>query len=295
MAETGIVKTALVQQVFAGTPQRQRDKTSENIRACAEEGAELVILPELQNTAYFCQTEREDHFQLAETIPGPSTKYFGSLARKLGVVLVLSLFEKRARGMYHNTAVVMDKDGEIAGLYRKMHLPDDPGYYEKYYFTPGDTGYQPVKTSIGRLGVMVCWDQWYPEAARLMTLAGADMLVYPSAIGWDPRADAKKKREELEAWITVQRGHAIANGIPVVAVNRAGHEKDLSGQTAGIAFWGNSFACGPMGEVLCRAGEGEENIIVEIDKNKADKIRLEWPFLRDRRVDSYRDLIKIFL
>ncbi len=295
MAKPDILHVALIQQSYAGNGGVQQEKTEDNIRKCAKDGADLIILPELHNSAYFCQTENAGYYRLAEAIPGPSTQRFGKLAKELKVVLVLSLFEKRAPGIYHNTAVVLERNGEIAGMYRKMHIPDDPGYYEKYYFAPGDCGFRPVETSVGKLGVMVCWDQWFPEAARLMSLAGAEILIYPTAIGWDPREDDKKQSEELDAWITVQRGHAIANGLPLVAVNRTGHEKDPSGQTHGITFWGNSFACGPMGEMSGRAETDEENLFVDIDKNHMEEIRQQWPFLRDRRNESYEDLTKRYL
>ncbi len=295
MGKSDVIPVALVQQSYAGTPEQQTDKTCDNIRECARQGARLVILSELHNTAYFCQTENPDHFNLAENIPGSSTGHFGKLAKALGVVLVISLFEKRAPGIYYNTAVVLEKDGGIAGIYRKMHIPDDPGYYEKYYFMPGDTGYRPVETSAGKLGVMLCWDQWFPEAARLMALAGAELLIYPAAIGWDPREDKKKKAEELDAWVTIQRSHAIANGLSLMTVNRTGHEIDPSQQTEGIDFWGNSFACGPMGEMLCRAGDDEVNLFFEADKRSTGPVREQWPFFRDRRIESYEDLTKRFL
>ncbi|RME34354.1 MAG: acyltransferase, partial [Deltaproteobacteria bacterium] len=231
---------------------------------------------------------------LAEPIPGPSTEQFGALAEKAGIVVVLSLFERRAAGLYHNTAVVIDRDGTIAGRYRKMHIPDDPGFYEKFHFTPGDLGFEPIATSVGRLGVLVCWDQWYPEAARLMALAGAELLIYPTAIGWDPRDDQAEKTRQLQAWITVQRGHAIANGLPLVAVNRVGHEPDPAGQTPGIDFWGHSFACGPQGEILSGGNTAEKDLLVEIDLERSEQVRRIWPFLRDRRIDAYRDLLRRF-
>ena len=290
-----IVPIALIQQHYAGTKDQQVEKTEISIRESTRLGAKLIVLQELHDYPYFCQTENADYFQLAESIPGPSTEYYGRLAKELGLVLVVSLFEKRAPGIYHNTAVVLETDGKIAGIYRKMHIPDDPGYHEKYYFTPGDLGYLPISTSLGDIGIMICWDQWFPEAARLMTLAGADFLIYPSAIGWDPDDDQKRQDEELDAWLSVQRGHAIANGIPVIAVNRAGHEKDISGQTAGISFWGNSFACGTMGEILCRGEQNDENLFFELDTKASDETRRRWPLLRDRRIDSYNDLNKRFL
>lgn len=290
-----IIPVAMIQQQYAGTKAQQLEKTENNIRKSAGSGVKMVVVHELHDHQYFCQTENTDYFQLAESIPGPSTEYYGLLAKELGLVLVISLFEKRAPGVYHNTAVVLENDGEIAGFYRKMHIPDDPGYHEKYYFAPGDLGYLPVSTSLGNLGVMVCWDQWFPEAARLMTLAGADFLIYPSAIGWDPDDDQKRQDEDLDAWVSVQRGNAIANGIPVIAVNRVGHEKDVSGQTSGISFWGNSFACGTMGEMLCRGGQKENNLLFELDTRASDETRKRWPLLRDRRIDSYNDLKKRFL
>ncbi|MBW6510705.1 MAG: carbon-nitrogen hydrolase [Desulfuromonadaceae bacterium] len=264
----------------------------QQIHHAVTQGAQLVVLPELHNGLYFCQTEDLTHFDRAETIPGPSTDRFGELALELGVVLVISLFEKRAAGIYHNTAVVIDSDGTIAGTYRKMHIPDDPGYHEKFYFTPGDPDFSPIKTSVGTLGVLVCWDQWYPEAARLMALAGADMLIYPTAIGWDPHDDEDEQQRQLDAWRTVQRGHAIANGLPVVAVNRTGFETDPSGATAGAQFWGNSFVAGPQGELLSAAGGDPEVVIAAIDFNRSEKVRQIWPFLRDRRIDAYQDILK---
>jgi N-carbamoylputrescine amidase len=250
-------------------------------------------MQELHNGLYFCQTEETAVFDQAETIPGPSTVFFGELARELEVVIVLSLFERRAPGLYHNTAVVIEKDGTIAGKYRKMHIPDDPAYYEKFYFTPGDMGFHPIDTSVGRLGLLVCWDQWYPEAARLMALAGAEVLIYPTAIGWESSDPEVEKQRQLDAWVTLQRGHAIANGIPVVAVNRTGYESDPSGQTGGIRFWGNSFVCGPQGEFLYRApGDEEMDSLIEIDQQRTENVRRWWPFFRDRRIDAYGDLTK---
>jgi N-carbamoylputrescine amidase len=265
-----------------------------NIRAVAAAGAELVVLQELHNSLYFCQVENTDVFNLAESIPGPSTERFGALAKELGIVLVTSLFERRASGLYHNTAVVLERDGHIAGRYRKMHIPDDPGFYEKFYFTPGDLGFLPIDTSVGKLGVMVCWDQWYPEAARLMALAGAEMLIYPTAIGFDPGDDRDEKERQKNAWITVQRGHAVANGIPVVAVNRTGHEMDPANATAGIEFWGNSFVVGPQGEFLSQAGPEPLNQVVEVDLSRGEEVRRIWPFFRDRRIDVFGDLVKRF-
>ena len=269
---------------------------SRNIAAVAAYGAELVVLQELHNTLYFCQTESTDNFDLAEPIPGPSTGFYSELARQLQIVLVTSLFEKRAPGLYHNTAVVFDKDGSIAGKYRKMHIPDDPAYYEKFYFTPGDLGFKPIQTSIGKLGVQVCWDQWYPEGARLMALQGADILIYPTAIGWESSDTDDEKARQLGAWIISQRGHAVANGLPVIAVNRVGHEPDPSGQTRGIQFWGNSFVAGPQGEILAQASNlKEENLVVEVDLERSENVRRWWPFLRDRRIDEFGDLTKRFI
>ena len=267
-----------------------------NIEDCASKGAQLVVLQELHNSLYFCQTEDTRLFDLAESIPGPSTRFFGDIARSLEIVLVTSLFEKRAPGLYHNTAVVFDTDGNIAGKYRKMHIPDDPAYYEKFYFTPGDLGFEPIQTSIGKLGVLVCWDQWYPEAARLMALKGADILIYPTAIGWESSDTEDEKNRQRDAWIISQRGHAVANGLPVVSVNRTGYEPDPSGQTGGIRFWGSSFVAGPQGEFLAQASDSqEENLIVEIDLNRSENVRRWWPFLRDRRIDEYGNIIKRFI
>jgi len=265
------------------------------IRATAGRGARLVVLQELHASTYFCQQEDTACFDLAEPIPGPTSKELAALAAELGIVLVTSLFEKRAVGLYHNTAVVFDSDGSTAGRYRKMHIPDDPGYYEKFYFTPGDLGFTPIDTSLGRLGVLVCWDQWYPEAARLMALAGAELLIYPTAIGWDPRDTAEEKGRQLEAWMTVQRGHAVANGLPVIAVNRYGHEDDPSGASPGAEFWGNSFVAGPQGEILLRTPPDQETFaVVEIDMERSENVRRIWPFLRDRRIEAYADLSKRF-
>ena len=290
------MQTALIQQQNTADIRTNITKLEKNIRSCAQQGAELVVLPELHNSLYFCQTENPVHFDLAETIPGASTDLFGQLAKELGIVLVLSLFEKRAPGLYHNTAVVLEKDGSIAGRYRKMHIPDDPAYYEKFYFTPGDLGFVPVATSVGKLGVMVCWDQWYPEAARLMALNGAEILIYPTAIGWESSDTVEEKNRQLDAWRTVQRGHAIANGIPVVTVNRTGHEPDTSGQTNGIQFWGNSFAVGPQGELLCELPNHEEvSRVVDIDIARSEQVRRWWPFLRDRRIDAFNGLTRRYL
>lgn len=267
-------------------------RLTDNIRACAAKGAGLVVLQELHNSVYFCQTEDASLCDLAETIPGPSTEYFGSLAKELGIVLVLSLFERRAPGLYHNTAVVIEKDGSIAGKYRKMHIPDDPCFYEKFYFTPGDLGFKPIQTSVGSVGVLVCWDQWYPEAARLMALNGADLLVYPTAIG-GVGTDSKEEQEtQRQAWQLVQRGHSVANGLPVVTVNRVGHEDDPSGNTIGLDFWGYSFATGPQGEILAQFGTEEEGVkVVDIDIDRTEYVRRGWPFLRDRRIDAYDPIL----
>ena len=266
-----------------------------SIRHCAGEGAHLVVLQELHDSLYFCQTENVDNFDLAVEIPGEATSIYSELAKKHGLVLVTSLFERRAPGLYHNTAVVFENDGSIAGKYRKMHIPDDPAYYEKFYFTPGDLGFNPIETSVGKLGVLVCWDQWYPEAARMMALAGADLLIYPTAIGWESSDPEEEKQRQLDAWITIQRGHAVANGLPVIAVNRTGHEPDQSGQTEGIQFWGNSFICGPQGEILFQAMANQEQIIVrDVSLQRSEQVRRWWPFLRDRRIECYGDLTKRF-
>ncbi|MDR1004833.1 MAG: carbon-nitrogen hydrolase [Prevotellaceae bacterium] len=291
-----VIKTGLVQQANTADRNRNMQQLADNVRHCAAQGARLVVLQELHNTLYFCQTEETAVFDLAETIPGYSTDYYARLAAETGVVLVTSLFEKRTAGLYHNTAVVFERDGSIAGKYRKMHIPDDPAYYEKFYFTPGDMGFEPINTSAGRLGVMVCWDQWYPEAARLMTLRGADLLIYPTAIGWESTDTPEEQQRQLDAWMTVQRGHAVANGIPVIAVNRVGHEPDPSGQTGGIRFWGNSFVAGAQGELLARANdERPENLVVEIDLERSENVRRWWPFLRDRRIEEYGGITKRFL
>lgn len=268
----------------------------ENVTDLARRGAELIILSELHNSLYFCQVEDVNNFDLAETIPGPSTDFFGELARRLGVVMVISLFEKRAAGLYHNTAVVIEKDGTIAGKYRKMHIPDDPAYYEKFYFTPGDLGFHPIQTSVGKLGVLVCWDQWYPEAARLMALQGADLLIYPTAIGYETSDTPEEQQRQRTAWTTVQRGHAVANGLPVVTVNRVGFEPDPSGQTKGIQFWGSSFVAGPQGELFYQASDDdEESLVLDIDLCHSEQVRRWWPFLRDRRIDEYGDITKRFI
>ena len=271
-------------------------RLSEGIADLATRGAQLIILQELHNSLYFCQVEDVNNFDLAEPIPGPSTDLYGELARQFGVVIVTSLFEKRAPGLYHNTAVVIEKDGTIAGKYRKMHIPDDPAYYEKFYFTLGDLGFRPIETSIGKLGVLVCWDQWYPEAARLMALQGAEILIYPTAIGYESSDTPDEQERQREAWTTVMRGHAVANGLPVIAVNRVGHETDPSGQTKGIQFWGSSFVAGPQGELLYRASnDKEERIVVSIDMHHSEQVRRWWPFLRDRRIDSYTDITRRFI
>ncbi len=271
-------------------------RLGEGITDLAKRGAQLIVLQELHNTLYFCQTEDVDLFDLAETIPGPSTKFYCELAKKHGVVIVASLFEKRAPGLYHNTAVVIESNGEIAGKYRKMHIPDDPAYYEKFYFTPGDLGFHPIQTSVGKLGVLVCWDQWYPEAARLMAMQGAEMLIYPTAIGYAENDTPEEQQRQRMAWQTVMRGHAVANGLPVVAVNRVGFEPDPSGQTGGIQFWGTSFVAGPQGEIIYEAStDDEESIIVEMDMDRSEQVRRWWPFLRDRRIDAYGDITKRFI
>ncbi len=294
MAKT--IKVGLVQQTCSEDKKENLKKLYDNIHDCAKKGAELVVLQELHNTPYFCQTENTDLFDLAEPIPGPSTEFYGAIAKELGIVLVTSLFERRAAGLYHNTAVVFDKDGSIAGKYRKMHIPDDPAYYEKFYFTHGDLGFEPIQTSIGKLGVLVCWDQWYPEAARLMALRGADLLIYPTAIGWESSDTDEEKSRQLGAWVISQRGHAVANGLPVVSVNRTGWEPDPSGQTNGITFWGNSFVAGPQGELLFEAPNNEAiNTVVEVDMARSENVRRWWPFLRDRRIDHYEGITKRFL
>ena len=290
------MKIGLIQQSNTADQAANLQKLEQNVRKAAEQGAELIVLQELHNGLYFCQTEDTAIFAQAEPIPGPSTTRFGALAQELGVVIVLSLFERRAPGLYHNTAVVMDKDGRIAGKYRKMHIPDDPAYYEKFYFTPGDLGFEPINTSIGRLGVLVCWDQWYPEAARLMAMRGAELLIYPTAIGWESSDTPEEQQRQLGAWITVQRGHAVANGLPVVTVNRTGHEPDPSGRTNGIQFWGTSFVAGPQGELLDQLPNQEEAVqVVEIDRERTEHVRCWWPFFRDRRIDAFDGLTHRFL
>ena len=291
-----ILLVGLVQQSCSADVEANKQKLARNIADVAQQGAQLVILQELHNSLYFCQTENTELFDLAEPIPGPSTDFYGELARKHHIVLVTSLFERRAAGLYHNTAVVFKADGTIAGKYRKMHIPDDPAYYEKFYFTPGDMGFQPIDTSVGRLGVQVCWDQWYPEGARLMALRGAELLIYPTAIGYESSDTPEEQERQREAWTTVQRGHAVANGLPVVAVNRTGHEPDPSGQTRGISFWGSTFVAGPQGELLYRAPKDEEvNTVVDIDMKRSENVRRWWPFLRDRRIEEFAPLSKRFL
>lgn len=290
------MKVALIQMSCTPNVEFNLQKLAKGIVQAAQRGAQLVVLQELHNTPYFCQTENPDLFDLAEPIPGPSTDFFGTLARQFGIVIVTSLFERRAAGLYHNTAVVIEKDGTIAGKYRKMHIPDDPAYYEKFYFTPGDLGFEPIDTSVGRLGVQVCWDQWYPEGARLMALRGADLLIYPTAIGYESSDTPEEQARQREAWTTVQRGHAVANGLPVIAVNRTGHEPDPSGQTHGIQFWGSSFVAGPQGEFLYRAEIDEEVVaIVDIDLQRSENVRRWWPFLRDRRIEEFAPLAKRYL
>ena len=290
------LKVGLIQMACQTDAQANKEKLAARIAEAAAQGARLVVLQELHNTPYFCQTENVDLFDLAETIPGPSTEFFGQLARELGVVIVTSLFEKRAAGLCHNTAVVIESDGSIAGKYRKMHIPDDPAYYEKFYFTPGDLGFHPIDTSVGRLGVLVCWDQWYPEAARLMALQGAEMLIYPTAIGYESSDTKEEQERQREAWTTVQRGHAVANGLPVITVNRVGFEPDPSHQTGGIQFWGSSFVAGPQGELVFRAGNDDEcEQVVEIDLARSEQVRRWWPFLRDRRIDKYEDILRRFV
>lgn len=290
------LKVGLIQQANTADVKANLLTLAQNIEDVVKKGAELVVLQELHNSLYFCQTEDASQFDLAEPIPGPSTGFFGELARQYHIVLVTSLFEKRAAGLYHNTAVVFEKDGSIAGKYRKMHIPDDPAYYEKFYFTPGDLGFHPIQTSVGKLGVQVCWDQWYPEGARLMALQGAELLIYPTAIGYESSDTPEEQERQREAWTTVQRGHAVANGIPVIAVNRVGQEKDPSGQTNGIQFWGSSFVAGPQGEMLARASrEKAENLVVEIDMARSENVRRWWPFLRDRRIEEFGPLTRRFI
>ena len=289
------MKTGIIQQTCTADIENNRQKLARNIRTAAQQGAQLVVLQELHNSLYFCQTENVEFCNLAEPIPGPSTQFYGALAAELGIVLVTSLYERRAPGLYHNTAVVFEADGSIAGKYRKMHIPDDPAYYEKFYFTPGDLGFHPIQTSVGLLGVQVCWDQWYPEGARLMALAGAELLIYPTAIGYESSDTPEEQERQREAWITVQRGHAVANGLPVIAVNRTGHEPDPSGQTNGIQFWGSSFIAGPQGEILYRSPIDKEDIaVIDIDMQRSENVRRWWPFLRDRRIECFTDLTTRF-
>ena len=290
------MKIGIIQQTCSANIEANKQKLAQNIRLAAQKGAELIVLQELHNSLYFCQTENVDLCSLAEPIPGPSTEFYGSLAKELGVVIVTSLFERRAAGLYHNTAVVMERDGSIAGKYRKMHIPDDPAYYEKFYFTPGDLGFHPIDTSVGRLGVQVCWDQWYPEGARLMALQGAELLIYPTAIGYESSDTPEEQERQREAWTTVQRGHAVANGLPVIAVNRTGHEPDPSGQTNGIQFWGSTFVCGPQGEFLYRAPKDEEVVeVIDVDMQRCENVRRWWPFLRDRRIEEFSPLTRRFI
>lgn len=286
------MKIGLIQQASAATAEENRRRLAERIAEAAAAGAELVVLQELHDSLYFCQTESTDNFDLAEPVPGAATEFYGEVARRCGVVLVTSHFERRAAGLYHNTAVVFERDGSIAGRYRKMHIPDDPAYYEKFYFTPGDLGFRPIRTSVGVLGVQVCWDQWYPEGARLMALHGAEILIYPTAIGWESSDTVQEQSRQLDAWRTVQRGHAVANGLPVVAVNRCGHEDDPSGATRGIEFWGHSFVAGPQGEILAEAGTDPCVKVVDVDMKRCEQVRRWWPFLRDRRIDEFDDLLR---
>ena len=290
--EARTLKVGIIQQANSADHAENKERLQASIRQVAAQGAELVVLQELHNGLYFCQTEDVHVFDQAEPIPGPSTEEYGALARELGIVLVLSLFERRAAGLYHNTSVVLERDGSIAGKYRKMHIPDDPAYYEKFYFTPGDLGFEPIETSVGTLGVLVCWDQWYPEAARLMALAGAELLIYPTAIGWESSDVASEQQRQSDAWQLVQRGHAVANGLPVITVNRVGHEEDPSGQTEGIQFWGRSFVTGPQGELVTELGQEEAIAVVEVDLSRSERVRRWWPFLRDRRIDAFEELTK---
>ena len=290
------LKIGLLQQHNVADRKDNMMRLAKGIEDLAKRGAQLIVLQELHNSLYFCQVEDVNNFDLAELIPGPSTGFYGELAKQFGVVIVTSLFEKRAPGLYHNTAVVIEKDGSIAGKYRKMHIPDDPAYYEKFYFTPGDLGFHPIQTSVGKLGVLVCWDQWYPEAARLMALQGAEILIYPTAIGYADEDTPDEQQRQREAWTTVMRGHAVANGLPVIAVNRVGFEPDPSEQTPGINFWGSSFVAGPQGELFYRASEKEEeSLVVELDLERSENVRRWWPFLRDRRIDDYTEITKRFI
>ncbi|MDE6653758.1 MAG: carbon-nitrogen hydrolase [Muribaculaceae bacterium] len=290
------IKCGIIQQRSTDDTKSNREKIAEKIQRLANEGAQLIVNQELHDSLYFCQTENVDNFDLAVEIPGEATDFYSALARETGTVIVTSLFERRAPGLYHNTAVVFEKDGSIAGKYRKMHIPDDPAYYEKFYFTPGDIGFEPIETSVGRLGVLICWDQWYPEAARLMALKGAELLIYPTAIGWESSDTQAEKDRQRDAWMIVQRGHAVANGLPVVTVNRTGHETDPSGMTNGITFWGTSFVAGPQGELLYQAPTDEEiTHLIEIDMKRSEQVRRWWPFLRDRRIENYEDITKRYL
>lgn len=289
-----MIKTSVIQSVCLTDPAAQLKRMCELIEQAANQGAKLIVLPELCLSPYFCQAADPAHFALAESIPGPSTDVFGELAGRLGVVIVASLFERRAPGLYHNTTAVLDSDGSLAGIYRKMHIPDDPGYYEKYYFTPGDLGFHPIQTSIGRLGVLICWDQWFPEAARCMTLNGADLLIYPTAIGWDSRDDEAEKQRQVDSWETIQRSHAIANGIPVISCNRVGYEPDPSNQTVGADFWGHSMIIGQQGEWLARGGSEETLLYADLDLSRTETVRQIWPFLRDRRIDDFSQLARRF-
>ncbi len=289
------MKIGIIQQANTADQAYNKARLAERIRQVAQEGTELIVLQELHNGLYFCQTEDVSVFDQAEPIPGPSTEYYGALARELGVVIVLSLFERRAAGLYHNTAVVLERDGSMAGKYRKMHIPDDPAYYEKFYFTPGDLGFEPIDTSVGRLGVLVCWDQWYPEAARLMAMRGAEILIYPTAIGWESSDIPEEQTRQSDAWQIVQRGHAVANGLPVVTVNRVGVEVDPSRQTNGIRFWGRSFVAGAQGELLCELGQEEATAVIEVDLVRSERVRRWWPFFRDRRIDAFEGLTRRFL
>ena len=289
-----ILRAGIVQQPCTADRATNLQMSEEGMRAAAAGGAKLVLLQELHTSLYFCQHESTDLFDLAEPIPGPSTEWLGALAKELKLVIVGSLFERRAPGLYHNTAVVLEADGSLAGIYRKMHIPDDPGYYEKFYFTPGDLGFTPIQTSVGKLGVLVCWDQWYPEAARLMALAGADVLLYPTAIGWNPDDAEDEQTRQRDAWVTIQRSHAVANGLPVLVANRVGFEPDPNGQVAGAQFWGHSFAVGPQGEFLSKAGEKPNVLLVDLDLARSENVRRWWPFLRDRRIDAYADLTRRF-
>ena len=290
------IKIGFLQQQNTAVPEDNMQRLSKGIADLAKQGAQLIVLQELHNSLYFCQVEDVNNFDWAEPIPGPSTQFYGHLAKQFGVVIVTSLFEKRAPGLYHNTAVVIESDGTIAGKYRKMHIPDDPAYYEKFYFTPGDLGFHPITTSVGKLGVLVCWDQWYPEAARLMALQGAELLIYPTAIGYESSDTPDEQERQREAWTTVMRGHAVANGLPVVAVNRVGLEPDPSGNTQGIRFWGSSFVAGPQGELLYRASNNdEENVVVPVDLQHSEQVRRWWPFLRDRRIDEYGNIVRRFI